>query len=85
MNRQPTQVQKHLMTFSITVDATSKKINQSLDYHHKILVIHTHKFINVKPLKSRNTNTKFDVEVPVLPETAAHIKTEAEQIALIIS
>ena len=31
----------------------------------------THKSINVKPLKSRNINTKFDVEVPVLPETAA--------------
>ena len=40
----------------------------------------THKSINVKPLKSRNINTKFDVEVPVLPETAACAKIEAEQI-----
>ena len=27
-----------------------------------------------------NINTKFDVEVPVLPETAARAKIEAEQI-----
>ena len=40
----------------------------------------TRKSINVKPLKSRNINTKFDVEVPVLPETAARAKIEAEQI-----
>ena len=39
-----------------------------------------HKSINVKPLKSRNINTKFDVEVPVIPETAARSKIEAEQI-----
>ena len=40
----------------------------------------THKSINVKPLKSRNINTKFDVEVPVLPETASRAKIEAAQI-----
>ena len=40
----------------------------------------THKSINVRPLKSRNINTKFDVEVPVLPETAVRRKIEAEQI-----
>ena len=40
----------------------------------------THKSINVKPLKSRNINTIFDVEVPVPPETAARAKIEAEQI-----
>ena len=40
----------------------------------------THKSINVKPFKSRNMNTKFDVKVPVLPETAARAKIEVEQI-----
>ena len=35
------QVQKHLMTFSIIVHTTPRKVNQSLDYYHKILVIHT--------------------------------------------
>ena len=39
-----------------------------------------HKSINVKPLKSRNISPKFHVEVPVLPETAARAKIEAEQI-----
>ena len=29
---------------------------------------------------NRNINTKFDVEVPVLPETVARAKIEAEQI-----
>ena len=43
----------------------------------------THRSINVKPLKSRNINTKFDAEVPVLPETAAGTKIEAEQIEAI--
>ena len=40
----------------------------------------THRSINVKPLKSRNINTKFDVEVPVLPEVATCAKIEADQI-----
>ena len=40
----------------------------------------THKSINVKPFKSRNMNTKFDVKVPVLLETAARAKIEVEQI-----
>ena len=40
----------------------------------------THKSMNMKPLKSRNINTKFDVEVPVVPETSALTKIEAEQI-----
>ena len=35
------QVQKHLMTFSIIVHTTPRKVNQLLDYYHKILVIHT--------------------------------------------
>ena len=42
--------------------------------------LNTHKFINVKPLKSREINTEFDVEVPALPETATRTKIEAEQI-----
>ena len=37
----------------------------------------TLKSINVKPFKSRNMNTKFDVKVP---ETAARAKIEVEQI-----
>ena len=40
----------------------------------------THRSINVKPLKSRNINTKFDVEVPTLSETAACTKIQVEQI-----
>ena len=40
----------------------------------------THKSINVKPLKSRNINTKFDVKVPVILETASRAKMEAGQI-----
>ena len=42
--------------------------------------LNTHKSINVKPLKSREINTEFDVEVPALPETATRTKIEAEQI-----
>ena len=40
----------------------------------------THKSINVKPLKLRNINTKFDVGVFFLHETAARAKIEAEKI-----
>ena len=40
----------------------------------------TRKSINVKPLKSREINTEFDVEVPALPETATRAKIEAKQI-----
>ena len=71
MKCQPKQVQKHLMTFSIIVHTTPKKVNQSLDYHHKI---------PVKSLKLRNINTKFNVEVLALPETTARRKIEAEHI-----
>ena len=42
--------------------------------------INTHRSINLKPLKSRNINTKFDVEVSVLPGTAACAKIEAEKM-----
>ena len=42
--------------------------------------LNTHKSINVKPLKSREINTEFDVKVPALPETATRTKIEAEQI-----
>ena len=41
MKRQPKQVQRHLMTFSIIVHTTPQNVNQSLNYHHKIPVIHT--------------------------------------------
>ena len=54
----------------------SKPITRLLSQNSR----NTHKSINIKPLKSRNINTKVNVEVPVLPETAARAKIEAEQI-----
>ena len=39
----------------------------------------THNSINLKPLKSRNINTKLGGEVPVLPETATRTRIKAEK------